>query len=25
VDRLLSTACFPAPNEDWPSIPWPPI
>jgi uncharacterized repeat protein (TIGR03843 family) len=25
VDRLLATRCFPHPNEDWPSIPWPPI
>jgi uncharacterized repeat protein (TIGR03843 family) len=25
VDRLLATRCFPRPNEDWPSIPWPPI
>jgi uncharacterized repeat protein (TIGR03843 family) len=25
VDRLLAIRCFPQPNEDWPSIPWPPI
>jgi uncharacterized repeat protein (TIGR03843 family) len=25
VGRLLATGCFPRPNEDWPSIPWPPI
>ncbi|MEE6307649.1 SCO1664 family protein [Plantactinospora veratri] len=25
VDRLLATARFPEPSEEWPAIPWPPI
>lgn len=25
VDRLLASGCFPAPPEDWPAVPWPPI
>ncbi len=25
VTRLLASGCFPAPPEDWPAVPWPPI
>jgi uncharacterized repeat protein (TIGR03843 family) len=25
IDRLLAAGCFPAPPEDWPAVPWPPI
>jgi uncharacterized repeat protein (TIGR03843 family) len=25
IDRLRTGGCFPAPSEDWPAVPWPPI
>jgi uncharacterized repeat protein (TIGR03843 family) len=25
IDGLLARRCFPAPSEDWPAVPWPPV
>lgn len=25
IDRLLASGVFPAPPEDWPAVPWPPV
>jgi uncharacterized repeat protein (TIGR03843 family) len=25
INRLLAAGCFPAPPDDWPAVPWPPI
>ncbi len=25
VDRLLAEGCYPAPPDDWPAVPWPPV